>query len=139
LFEPDIMTTEEEATFLDVIKTLPFEAFMHGVDAKRRVVRYGVHYVAGSSARMPVSDFPVTLEPLRARAAAVAGVPASALSESLVTEYGRGVGIGWHRDSLAFGIVAGISLGGGCRMRFQRGEGAERETSTIELPRGRFM
>ena len=74
LFEPEIMTAIEEAAFLDVIKTLPFGAFrMHGVDAKRRVVRFGLHYLAGSAAMTPASDFPLSLEPLRARAAAVAG------------------------------------------------------------------
>ena len=124
LFEPEIMTAVEEAAFLEVIKTLPFGAFrMHGVDAKRRVVRFGLHYLAGSAAMTPASDFPLSLEPLRARAAAVAGIPTRLLSESLVTEYTPGAGIGWHRDSPPFGIVAGISFGGCCRMRFQRGEG----------------
>jgi alkylated DNA repair protein (DNA oxidative demethylase) len=135
LFEPEIMTPIEEAAFLEVIKTLPFGAFrMHGVDARRRVVRFGVHYVAGSAAMRPVSDFPLPLEPLRARAAAVAGVPPRLLLESLVTEYAPGAGIGWHCDSPPFGIVAGISLGGACRMRFQCAEGAERRTWAIELP-----
>jgi alkylated DNA repair protein (DNA oxidative demethylase) len=134
-FEPEIMTAKEEAAFLDVIKTLPFGNFrMHGVDAKRRVVRFGVHYVAGSAAMLPAAEFPVSLEPLRARAAAVAGIPTRVLSEALVTEYTAGAGIGWHRDSPPFGIVAGISFGGGCRMRFQRGEGRERQTWTLELP-----
>ena len=135
IFEPEIMTTVEEGVFLEVIKALPFGAFrMHGVDAKRRVVRFSLHYVAGSAAMTPASDFPPSLEPLRARAAAVAGVSTRALSESLVTEYTAGAGIGWHRDSPPFGIVAGISFGGDCRMRFQRGEGQQRQTWTIELP-----
>jgi alkylated DNA repair protein (DNA oxidative demethylase) len=135
LFEPDVMTAEEESSFLDIIKGLPFRAFrMHGVDARRRVVRYGAHYVAGSAAMMPVSDFPASLEPLRTRAARIAGVPARVMSEALVTEYSVGAGIGWHRDSPPFGIVAGISLGGDCRMRFQRQRGVERQTWTIELP-----
>jgi alkylated DNA repair dioxygenase AlkB len=56
------------------------------------------------------------------------------LSESLITEYTPGTGIGWHRDAPPFGILAGISFGGGCRMRFQRGEGQLRQTWTIELP-----
>jgi alkylated DNA repair protein (DNA oxidative demethylase) len=135
LFEPEIMTEVEEIAFLDVIKTLPFGTFrMHGVDAKRRVVRFGVHYVAGSAAMTPTSSFPLSLEPLRARAAAVAGVPTRALSESLVTEYTQGAGIGWHCDSPPFGIVTGISFGADCRMRFQRGEGQSRQTWTLELP-----
>jgi alkylated DNA repair protein (DNA oxidative demethylase) len=134
-FEPEIMTATEEAAFLDVIKTLPFGTFrMHGIDAKRRVVRFGVHYQAGSAAMTPTSEFPCSLVPLRERAAAFAGIPAQALSESLVTEYALGAGIGWHRDSPPFGIVAGISFGGSCRMRFQHGAGDTRETWSIDLP-----
>jgi alkylated DNA repair protein (DNA oxidative demethylase) len=98
---------------------------MHGVDAKRRVVRFGHHYLAGSAAMQPASDFPLALEPLRERAAV--------LSESLVTEYSTGAGIGWHRDSPPFGILAGISLACRCRMRFQRGEEKQRQTWAIEL------
>ena len=135
LFESEIMTATEEAAFLGVIRELPFGTFrMHGVDAKRHVVRFGIHYVAGSAEMKPTSEFPRSLEPLRERAAAVVGIPTHALSESLVTEYPPGAGIGWHRDSPPFGIVAGISLGGVCRMRFQRGEGEQRQTWTIELP-----
>jgi alkylated DNA repair dioxygenase AlkB len=135
LFEPEIMTSEEEAAFLEVIRSLPFGAFrMHGVDAKRRVIRFGVHYVAGSAPVTAASNFPLSLEPLRARAAAVAGVSVRVLSESLVTEYPSGAGIGWHRDSPPFGIVVGISLGGGCRMRFQHAEGQQRQTWAIDLP-----
>jgi DNA oxidative demethylase len=134
-FEREIMTEAEEAGFIDIIKTLPYEAFrMHGVDAKRRVVRYGVHYQSGSAGMRPASDFPLSLELLRARAAVIAGVPAHLLSESLITEYMPGAGIGWHRDSPPFGIVAGISLGGNCRMRFQRGEGPQRQTCSLALP-----
>jgi alkylated DNA repair protein (DNA oxidative demethylase) len=114
-FEPEIMTATEESGFLKVIKELPFGAVrMHGVDARRHVVRYGSHYVA--------------------RAAALAGISTQALSESLMTEYPSGAGIGWHRDSPPFGIAAGISLSSGCRMRFQRAERAKRQTWTIELP-----
>jgi len=135
LFQPEIMTPEEETAFLDVIQTLPFGAFrMHGVDAKRRVVRFGAHYVAGSAEMKPTHEFPVSLESLRERAAALAAIPTNVLSESLVTEYPAGAGIGWHRDSPPFGIVSGISFCGGCRMRFQRGEGQQRQTWSIELP-----
>jgi alkylated DNA repair protein (DNA oxidative demethylase) len=135
LFEPEIMTPAEEAAFLDVITTLPFGPFhMHGVDAKRRVVRFGAHYVAGSAEMRPTSEFPPSLEPLRGRAAAFVGIPAPILSESLVTEYPQGATIGWHCDSPPFGIVAGISLGGACRMRFQRGEGRKRQTWALDLP-----
>jgi len=87
---------------------------------------------AGLGLRRSVPDAPSFR--LRTAAAELAGVPTHALSESLVTEYAVGAGIGWHRDSPQFGIIAGISLGGGCRMRFQRGEGEQRQTWMIELP-----
>ena len=135
LFEPEIMTAIEEAAFLKVIRELPFGTFrMHGVDAKRHVVRYGAQYVSGSAEMKPTSEFPLSLEPLRERAAALVAIPTHALSESLVMDYPSGAGIGWHCDSPPFGIVAGISFGGSCRMRFQRGEGAQRQTWSIELP-----
>ena len=109
------MTATEEAAFLEVIKTLPFGPFrMHGVDARRRVVRYGAHYRAGPAAITPASDFPKALQPLRERAASLAGIPAGLFSESLVTEYPCGAGIGWHRDLPQFGVVAGISFSGSC-------------------------
>jgi alkylated DNA repair dioxygenase AlkB len=134
-FEAEIMTSVEEAAFLKIIRDMPFGAFrMHGVDAKRRIVRFGEHYVSGSAEMQPASEFPASLEPLRARAAAVSGVPVHALSESLVTEYTPGAGIGWHRDSPPFGIIVGVSFGAECRMRFQRGEGEHRQTWSLELP-----
>jgi alkylated DNA repair protein (DNA oxidative demethylase) len=135
LFEREIMTPAEEVAFRTVIEKLAFGPFrMHGVDARRHVVRFGGHYLAGSAEMRPTSEFPNSLEPLRARAAVVAGVPADALSESVVIEYPPGAGIGWHRDAPPFGIVVGISFGAVCRMRFQRGEGEERQTWSIELP-----
>ena len=40
--------------------------------------------------------------------------------KALVTEYRPGTELGWHRDVGEFGIVAGVSLAGTCRMRFRR-------------------
>jgi alkylated DNA repair dioxygenase AlkB len=57
-----------------------------------------------------------------------------AWAEALVTEYAPGAGIGWHRDAPTFGVVAGISLAGSCRMRFQTGAGAARKACALELP-----
>ena len=135
VFEAEIMTAAEEAAFLPIIQEMPFGPFrMHGVDARRRVIRFGGHYLSGSAEMKPACEFPRSLELLRERAAAVSGVPAHTLSESLVIEYPPGAGIGWHCDSPPFGIVVGISLGAACRMRFQRGEGMQRQTWSLELP-----
>jgi hypothetical protein len=64
----------------------------------------------------------------------LAGIDPAAFSEVLVTEYQPGAGIGWHRDALPFGLIAGISLASACQMHFQRRVGSMRETSAIEVP-----
>ena len=134
------MTAIEEAAFLDVIKELPFGAFrMHGVDAKRRVVRFGLLYRAGSAAMTRASDFPLSLEPLRARAATVAGIPTRVLSESLVTEYTPGAGIGWHRDSPPFGIVAGISSAAAAGCASNEGKDSSGRSGPWSFRRDPFM
>lgn len=38
----------------------------------------------------------------------------------LVTEYGPGAGIGWHRDKAVFGRVVGVSLLSPCVLRLRR-------------------
>ncbi len=55
-------------------------------------------------------DMPDFLLPLRERAAAFAGLEPAALQQVLLTEYGPGAGIGWHKDRSVFGEVIGISL-----------------------------
>ncbi|MGI9074020.1 MAG: hypothetical protein ACR2JB_22500 [Bryobacteraceae bacterium] len=47
----------------------------------------------------------------------MAGIDPSEWTEAVVTEYASGAGIRWHRNAPPFGIVAGISLMGTCRMR----------------------
>ena len=37
----------------------------------------------------------------------------------LINEYRIGTPLGWHRDSPEFNLVAGVSLGAACRMRFR--------------------
>lgn len=135
IFSPEFLTADEEVDLLAFIRGIEFRTIqMHGVTAKRRIKQYGWHY-AFESYRLTVTDpIPDEFEIIRARCAALAGINASHWAEVLVTEYSAGAGIGWHRDAPAFGIVAGISLGGACRMRFQKGVGPDRITNAIELP-----
>ena len=81
----------------------------------------------------PGPALPGFLEPLRERAAALAGVEPASLAEALLTEYSPGAGIGWHRDAPQFGVVVGISLLSACRMRFRRGTGPAREARAVML------
>jgi alkylated DNA repair dioxygenase AlkB len=59
----------------------------------------------------------------------------------LVTEYGPGAGIGWHRDKSVFGETVGISLLSACVLRLRRKMGErkwERVNVTAE-PRSAYL
>jgi alkylated DNA repair protein (DNA oxidative demethylase) len=135
IFSPDFLTPVEENDLLSFIFQLNFGTLqMHGVTAKRRIKQFGWHYAFESYELTPADPIPANFASIAERSAALAGIQAFEWAEALVTEYPPGSGIGWHRDAPPFGIVAGISLQGSCRMRFQTGTGSTRVTSAIELP-----
>lgn len=116
LLREDFLTSEEEAHLIAFARAVEFrEVVMHGVASKRRVAQFGWRYSFESYKLTPAAPVPDELLPLRERAAILAEVEPDEFSEVLVTEYPPGAGIGWHRDAPRFGIVAGISLGSGCR------------------------
>jgi alkylated DNA repair dioxygenase AlkB len=140
-YEPDLLTDDEEREALAFVETLAFhEVVMHGQVAKRTVTQFGLRYEFGTWKLEETDPLPGELEPIRARAARLADVEPAALRQTLVSRYPEGAGIGWHRDAPAFGRVVGVSLLSPCRMRFQRGKGAERETFALELePRSGYL
>ena len=141
VFVPEFLSVQEEQALLEFVRSLDFHSFqMRGVTAKRRVVSFGWHYSFESYKATEADPIPNALLPIRERAAGVAGIHPEAFSEALITEYQPGAGIGWHRDAPTFGMVAGISLGAMCRMRFQKGKGEERLVTAIELtPRSLYL
>ena len=133
---PDFLSESEETDVLALVSQLSFGSVrMHGVVAKRRVAQFGWHYSFDSFRITPAPEPPPELNSIRSRAAVLAGVSADDFAETLVTEYPPGAGIGWHRDAPPFGIVAGLSIAADCRMRFQKGTGADRVTAAVTLPR----
>lgn len=136
IFLPEFLTQDEELYLLDFVNSMDFRSLqMHGVMAKRRIKQFGWHYAFESFKLTPADPIPTAFASIQARSATLAGIGSSEWAEALVTEYPASSGIGWHRDAPAFGIVAGISLLGACRMRFQTGTGVTRMTSAIDLPR----
>ena len=135
IFKSDFLTVQEERDLFALLQTLPFHEFkLHGVAAKRRVLHFGLRYALESRVLSTAPEIPSQFEPIRRRAAAFAGIAPNEFSQILVNEYRPGAGIGWHHDSPAFGIVAGISLAATCTMRFQEGSAEQRRTSAQELP-----
>jgi alkylated DNA repair dioxygenase AlkB len=141
LYQADVVTPAEETELASHVRGLTFAAVeMRGRVARRRTVHFGWVYGYASWRVDPGPPIPAALLPLRARAAALAGVEPEALVEVLVTEYPPGAGIGWHRDAPQFGPVVGVSLLGECRLRFRRGTGAERQTRAAVLePRSAYV
>jgi alkylated DNA repair dioxygenase AlkB len=142
VYRPELISAAEERELLDRLERLDFEEIrMHGVVAKRTARHFGVDYDYEGRAPVEAADpVPEWLEPLRERAAELAGVEAAELAEVLVQRYPPGAQIGWHRDAPAFGIVVGVSLLSAARLRFRREEGGVlRELELVVEPRSGYV
>jgi alkylated DNA repair dioxygenase AlkB len=139
-YQPDLLDQAEEETLLTHVRTLPFREFeFHGYTGKRRVVSFGWKYEFSGERLRKAEDIPEFLLPLRKRAAAFAGLDAESFEHVLITEYGPGAGIGWHRDKAVFGEVVGISLLSPCVLRFRHKTGEKWERVNISTePRSAY-
>ena len=130
----------EERHLLAQIEAMEFaHVRMRGVIARRRVRQFGWRYSFDTFRVTEGTPIPEFLQPLQARAAALAGVAPDELSEALVTEYPTGATIGWHRDAPMFGIVVGVSLRSACTLKLRRGTGGERPLSIELSPRSAYV
>ena len=139
-YQPDFISPGEERELVDGLAKLPFKEFeFQNFVGKRRIVSFGWQYVFDGSGLKKADDMPQFLLPLRARAAAFAGLEPDALQHVLLTEYRPGAAIGWHKDRSVFGETIGISLLSPCRFRFRRkqAKGWDRRSLTAE-PRSAY-
>jgi alkylated DNA repair dioxygenase AlkB len=142
LYLPDFVTAEEEAQLLTELSALEYRAVtMRGQSARRTVAMFGLDYDYESRELVPAEPLPASLEWLRARSAELIGREPEDLAQILVSRYPEGAGIGWHRDAPMFGSrIAGVSLLGASRMRFQRKVAGEREVAAVDLaPRSAYV
>ena len=141
-YQPEVISRDEERALLESFQALPFKEFeFHGYTGKRRVVSFGWKYDFEARRLHKADDMPEFLGALRETAAAFAGVAAASLQHVLVTEYGPGAAIGWHRDKDVFGDVVGVSLLSPCLFRLRRASGPgtwERVSITAE-PRSAYL
>jgi DNA oxidative demethylase len=141
VYRPELLSRDEESELLGVLEELRFDPIvLHGQAARRTGRHFGLDYDYEARTPLPGEPVPDWLEPVRARAAEMSGFAPEELVEILVQRYPPGATIGWHRDAPAFGTVIGLSLGGACRLRFQRGKGAERRVWEVLLePRSGYV
>jgi alkylated DNA repair dioxygenase AlkB len=120
VYQPEFIDRAEEAELVAVIESLPLEeAQYREFTARRRIVSFGGSYDFTSHELKTAGAVPPSLHPLRAKMAALMGVPADTINHALVAEYQPGSPLGWHRDVPEFELVGGVSLHGRARMRFR--------------------
>lgn len=140
-YEPSLLSETEETAVVEAVRQLPFKDFeFHGFVGKRRVVSFGWRYDFNGGGLSKTDDMPAFLLTVRELAADFAEIRAQDLQQVLVTEYGPGAAIGWHKDRTVFGDVVGISLLSSCTFRLRRkaGEHWERTKLIIE-PRSVYL
>ena len=141
IYRAALVSAAEEAGLAARMAQLPFAPFQfHGFEGNRRTVSYGFHYAFDGSGLRETEPIPDWLHPVRAKAAALAGLPSEALEHALLIEYAAGAGIGWHRDRPVFGDVIGISLLAPARLRFRRRDGDKWERrNVVAEPRSAYV
>ena len=139
-YQPDVLSGAEESALVAAFATLPFRAFeFHGHVGKRRVLSFGWRYDFNDGDFSKAEEIPAFLLPVRAKAAAFAGLPDAALEHVLLTDYPAGATIGWHKDRPVFGDVIGLSLGSPCVFRLRRRMGRTFErASFVAEPRSAY-
>ena len=140
-YKPNLISPLDEGALVEKLGELPFTEFeFKGYVGKRRTVSFGWTYDFSQEKLQVAEDIPVFLLPLRRSVAAFADLDAAALQQVLVTEYGPGAPIGWHKDKAIFEEVAGVSLSSPCVFRLRRKEGSGwRRASLILEPRSAYL
>ncbi len=140
-YAASLLDQAEEQALLAEIRALPFRDFeFHGFVGKRRVVSFGWRYDFNSGGLSKTEDMPDFLLPVREQAATFAKIAPQDLQQVLVTEYGAGAAIGWHRDRSVFGDVVGISLLSSCTFRLRRKQGARWQRANLTVkPRSIYL
>jgi alkylated DNA repair dioxygenase AlkB len=140
-YRGDLLAQEEHDELVAQLSSLDLPPFQfHGWEAKRRTQSFGWRYDFNDASFVRADPLPDWLAPVRAKAAAFAGLPSAAFVHALVARYDPGAGIGWHRDRPVFEQVVGISLGSPATLRFrQRLATGFRRTSLELQPRSAYL
>jgi alkylated DNA repair dioxygenase AlkB len=120
-YHENFITVAKEQELTNEIQRLTLTPFQYyQFTGKRRTTSFGWQYQFGTNRIAQAPDIPSFLLPIRDRVGALFNIDPSAFVQVSIIEYPVGAPIGWHRDVPYFGIVAGISLGAACRMRFRK-------------------
>jgi DNA oxidative demethylase len=136
-----LISGSEEQALIDRLSALELAPFrFQGWLGNRKTQSFGWRYDFDDASFAPADPLPDWLLPLRAKAAAFAGVPPEDFIHVLLARYDPGAGIGWHRDRDVFEQVVGISLNTPATLRFRRrtASGFQRANVDVE-PRSAYL
>ena len=139
-YAADFVSLAIERELIQCIRTLPLQPFQFGqFEGKRRVASFGFRYDYDQRQLKRAEPIPAWLAEIVTSVETFAG-PGTRIQQVLCTEYGIGVGIGWHRDKPHFDRIFGLSLGAACKFRFRRPAGKSWERFTLDAePRSLYM
>jgi alkylated DNA repair dioxygenase AlkB len=139
-YAADFVSPAIERELIQRIRTLPLQPFQFGqFEGKRRVASFGFRYDYDQRQLKRAEPIPAWLAEIVASVETFGG-PGIRIQQVLCTEYGVGVGIGWHRDKPHFDRIFGLSLGAACKFRFRRPAGKSWERFTLDAePRSLYM
>jgi alkylated DNA repair dioxygenase AlkB len=133
--QAEFLSSAGESALAERIGALPFAPFLfQNFVGKRETVSFGWSYRFDGGGLVPADPIPDWLHPVRARAAAFAGLASEALEQALLIRYTEGAGLGWHRDRPVFGDVVGLPLLSPAPLRFRRRAGTGWERFTLPAP-----
>lgn len=120
-YRPGFISEVEEAALLDRLQAMDLAPFrFHGWTGNRKTQSFGWRYDFDDASFRPTEPIPAWLQPIRDKAAALAGVAPEEIAHALVARYDPGAGIGWHRDRPVFDRVVGVSLKSPATLRFRQ-------------------
>ena len=141
-YRPNFITRDEEHELIGHLSASDLSPFkFQGWTGKRLTRTFGWRYDFDDRSFAPAEPFRSWLEPLRAKAAAFAGISSDDFVHALLVRYDPGAGIGWHRDRPVFETVVGVSLGTPAVLRFRKrrpGGGFDRMNVDVE-PRSGYL
>jgi alkylated DNA repair dioxygenase AlkB len=140
-YRPEFITPAEEQELVGHLSAEELSPFrFHGWTGKRLTRSFGWRYDFDDASFSPSEPIPGWLEPLRSKAAGLAGVEAADFVHALLVRYNPGAGIGWHKDRSVFETVVGVSLGTPAMLRFRRRRGGGFDRTQVEVePRSAYL
>lgn len=140
-YREDFIDRAEHDALVECLLAMELAPFrFHGWTGNRRTQSFGWRYDFDDSSFTPTEPFPGWLEPLRAKAAALAEVEPGGIHHALIARYDPEAGIGWHKDRDVFERVVGVSLGNSDTLRFRQRtpDGFRRVNLEVE-PRSAYL